>query len=75
LSNIIIAVLVVPPVISLGFQEWAQAGFILLVILLNVVIGVAQEGKAERATQAIKGMMSVTAMVLRDSKKVESGCK
>ena len=29
-----------------------------------------QEGKAERATQAIKGMMSATATVLRNSKKV-----
>ena len=51
-------------------MQWVEAGFILLVILLNVVIGVAQEGKAERATQAIKGLLSATATVLRNSKKV-----
>lgn len=75
LANIITVVLVCSTVISLIFQEWVEAGFILLVVVLNVVIGVGQEGKAERATQAIKGMLSASAIALRNGKrtKVDAG--
>jgi magnesium-transporting ATPase (P-type) len=53
-------------VVSAAFQEWADLGLIAAVIIINVAIGLIQEGKAEQAAQAIRKMLSPTAVVFRD---------
>ena len=43
-----------------------DAGVILAVVLVNAVVGFVQEGKAERALDAIRNMIAPRASVLRD---------
>jgi P-type E1-E2 ATPase len=70
LYNIITGILLGAAIIAGIFSEWIELGFILAVILANVVIGVIQEGKAAAATKAITSMVTATAIVLRNQRKV-----
>lgn len=52
--------------ISAFLGEWSDAGIILFVIVLNAALGCIQEGKAEKALEALKKMTSPTALVRRE---------
>jgi len=69
LYNIITCILLAAAAIAGAFGEWVELGFILAVVLANVVIGVVQEGRAEAATKAIKAMVSAQAVVVRNRRK------
>ena len=47
-----------------------EVGIILVVVLLNAVLGVIQESKAEAAIEALQTMTAATCKVLRDGKMV-----
>ena len=68
-NNALIWVLIGAAAVEAGFQAWADVILIVAVVVINVAIGMAQEGKAEKAADAIKAMMSPTATVIRDGKK------
>ena len=53
-----------------GESEWAETIIILAVVLLNAVLGVLQESKAEAAIEALQTMTAATCKVLRDGKMV-----
>ena len=53
-----------------GESEWAETIIILVVVLLNAVLGVLQESKAEAAIEALQTMTAATCKVLRDGKMV-----
>ncbi len=53
-----------------GEPEWAEVIIILTVVLLNAVLGVFQESKAEAAIEALQTMTAATCKVLRDGKMV-----
>ena len=59
-------ILIVAAVVSLLVKEWSTAVLLLALTVLNAVIGVRQEGKAESAMNALKSMMKATARVRRD---------
>jgi Ca2+-transporting ATPase len=59
-------ILIVAAVVSLLVKEWSTAALLLALTVLNAVIGVRQEGKAESAMNALKSMMKATARVRRD---------
>ncbi len=46
--------------------EFVDAGAIITIVILNAILGVLQEGRAEEALAALKKMASPTARVLRD---------
>lgn len=71
IHNILIYILLAAAIVSGALQEWAEVGLILGVIILNVAIGLIQEGKAEKATEAIKNMLSPKAIVLRNGHQQE----
>ena len=48
-----------------------QVVLIFGVIVVNTMIGIAQEGSAEKAAEALKNMLSSDALVLRDGKEVQ----
>ena len=54
-----------------GENEWAEVIIILAVVLLNAVLGVIQESKAEAAIEALQTMTAATCKVLRDGKQVQ----
>ena len=51
-----------------GESEWAEVIIILAVVLLNAILGVVQESKAEAAIEALQTMTAATCKVLRDGK-------
>lgn len=53
-----------------GESEWAETIIILVVVLLNALLGVIQEQKAEAAIEALQSMTAATCKVLRDGKPV-----
>src|SRR5260370_1134942 len=52
-------------VVSLLIKEWSTAVLLLVLTVLNAVVGLRQEGKAESAMNALKSMMKATARVRR----------
>lgn len=59
-NNVLIHVLLVASVVTAALQHWVDTGVILAVVLANAVIGFIQEGKAESAMAAIRGMLAPT---------------
>lgn len=66
INSILIYILIAAALISLAVSEISDAIIILLVILLNSVIGVVQESKAEKALEELKKMTTPKALVKRD---------
>ncbi len=69
-NNFIIIILIVAALISLLLGEEIEAGAIIAIVLLNAVLGVIQESKAEEALAALKKMAAPEALVLRDGHRV-----
>jgi magnesium-transporting ATPase (P-type) len=67
--NILIYVLLGSAAITAVMEHWIDTGVILAVVLANAVIGFIQEGKAEKAMEAIREMLSPTAAVLRGGQR------
>ncbi|MFB6820487.1 cation-translocating P-type ATPase [Streptomyces virginiae] len=64
-------VLVAAAIVSLAIQEWTTAILLIVLTLLNAIVGLRQEGKAESAMNALKSMMKATARVRRDGREAE----
>jgi Ca2+-transporting ATPase len=71
LKDMLIYVLLGAAVITLFIREYADAVIILLVVVLNAVIGVIQEYKAEKAIEALQKMTSPKSLVRRDGEVKE----
>ena len=78
LSDPMIIILIVAAVIS-AITEWVEAGaikvptdtiIIMVVVVINTVLGVVQESKAEAAIEALQEMSAATSKVFRDGKLV-----
>ncbi|RDI14134.1 HAD-IC family P-type ATPase [Comamonas sp. AG1104] len=65
-NNLLIYVLLGSAVVTALLQHWVDTGVILAVVLINAVFGFVQEGRAEKALDAVKAMVSSRANVLRD---------
>ncbi|GGV29122.1 ATPase [Streptomyces longisporoflavus] len=64
-------ILIAAAVVSLAVQEWGTAVVLFALTVLNAVIGLRQEGKAESAMNALKEMTMATARVRRDKTEAE----
>ncbi|MER5350223.1 HAD-IC family P-type ATPase [Kitasatospora sp. NPDC002551] len=64
-------ILVASAVVSLAIEEWTTAVLLLALTLVNALVGLRQEGKAESAMNALKSMMEATARVRRDGAEAE----
>lgn len=70
-KNVMIVILLVAAVLSGILGEWTDTIIILLVVILNAVLGVIQENKAEQALEALKSMSSPHAKVRREGQVTE----
>ncbi|MFJ1531941.1 cation-translocating P-type ATPase [Streptomyces mirabilis] len=64
-------VLVAAAIVSLLIKQWTTAILLIVLTLLNAVVGLRQEGKAESAMNALQSMMKATARVRRDGTEAE----
>lgn len=71
LNNFVIILLIVASIISALLGDFVEAGAILLIVVLNSVMGVVQESKAEEALAALKKLASPEAQVLRDGRRTQ----
>ncbi|RNA64927.1 cation-transporting P-type ATPase [Prosthecochloris sp. ZM_2] len=69
-NNILIYVLLAAAVITALLDHWIDAWVIFGVVLVNALIGFLQEGKAEKAMEALKGLLSPRAMVRRNGRSM-----
>ena len=58
-------------VVTAALGHWVDTAVIVGVVLINALIGFIQEGRAERALDSIRSMLSLRASVLRDGVKRE----
>ncbi|HSG65619.1 MAG TPA: HAD-IC family P-type ATPase, partial [Gammaproteobacteria bacterium] len=70
-ANPLIYVLLVAAALSLALQEWTDAGFIMAVLIVNAIIGTAQEFGAQRSASALEKLVTAHARVERDREVFE----
>ena len=68
-QNVLIYVLLGAAAVAALSSEWKNALVILGVVVVNAIVGFIQEGKAEAALDALRGMLSPHATVLRDGER------
>jgi magnesium-transporting ATPase (P-type) len=66
INNVLIYVLLAAAVGKLLLGEWLDASVILGVVIINALLGFIQEGKAEKALDSIRNMLSSEAMAVRE---------
>lgn len=67
--NPLIYVLLVAGFATLALQDHIDAAVIFGVVVINAAIGFVQEGKAERALEAVRSMLAEHALVWRDGER------
>jgi Ca2+-transporting ATPase len=70
LRGFVIVLLIGAAIVSAILGEYVDAAAIIAIVLLNTVLGVVQESRAEEALAALKRMAAPDSQVLRDGKRV-----
>ena len=65
-NNVLIYVLLAAAAVTAVLAHWVDTGVIIAVVLINALVGYVQEGKAEKALDAIRDLLSPQATVIRD---------
>ena len=68
-NNYLVIILIVAALVSLALGEYVDSIAIMVIVVLNAVVGVIQESKAERALEALKKMAAPNAQVIRDGRQ------
>ena len=69
-KNFLVIILIIAALVSLALGEYVDSIAIMFIVLLNAVVGVIQESKAEQALAALQKMAAPQAQVIRDGQQV-----
>jgi len=70
LNDFVIYLLLIAAVISALLGDWVEATAIMAIVVLNAVLGIIQERRAEEALAALKELSSPEADVLRNGRRI-----
>ncbi|AKB81247.1 Cation-transporting ATPase [Methanosarcina barkeri 3] len=71
LKNPLIYILIIAGVLSILLDDYTDAGFIFLVVVINAVIGTAQEWKAEKSASELQTILKIMSRVRRKGTEIK----